>query len=77
MSIFWETVSHLLLIVTGLKFIHMLHIFANTFLLFLCSGTRTLTETQKVNIHKYFNCNHADTCLDIPNSLGDKLVECQ
>ena len=33
-----------------------------------------LTETKKVNMHKYFNCNNADTFLDIPNVLGDTLV---
>ena len=60
MPSFWEQISHLLRIVTGLKFIHMLHIFANTFLLLLCSGTSMLIETQKVNMYKYFNCNNAD-----------------
>ena len=37
------------------------------FFLFLFSGTIKFNETQKVQVHKYFYFNLADTFLDIPN----------
>ena len=40
----WALVRNVLWIVTGLKFITMLYTFANTVLLWLCSGTSELTD---------------------------------
>ena len=53
----------------------MLHTFSNTFFLLLCSGTSYLTETEKINMKKYFYCNNSDTFLDIHNPLRDKFLQ--
>ena len=53
----------------------MLNTFANTLLLFLCSGTSDLTDYQEVHMQNYFYSNHLDTFLYITKYLGDKLLE--
>ena len=52
------------------NFIHELNAFANTLLIFLCSGTSKLTELKNRHMHKQNFCNHVDTFLDTPKSLG-------
>ena len=55
----------------------MLHKFANTLSLFLCSGTSELTKRKKDHMKKYLYCNRDNTFLDISNKLRGKMVEFQ
>ena len=50
----------------------MLHKFANTLSLFLCSGTSELTKRKKDHMKKYLYCNRDNTFLDISNELRGK-----
>ena len=59
------------------NFIYKLHIFANTFSIFLYSCTSKLTEAQNNPMHKHKIFNHVDTFFDIAKCFRKELLECQ